>query len=149
MYVARPAPVVTYGQSEDLVCTADAPQQVILTPNPAVVRINHNITLKCAADALPKPGYLWIFDGKILNKAVKNTLTIQNAEVKDAGSYTCKAENFYGSKETTRVVNVECECINDHYVINYGILAYSAQPQIRLLFYHQSAYKNNDGMCYI
>jgi len=78
-----------------------------LTPHPAVVRINRDITLKCEADALPKPRYLWKFDGTILDKAVQNTLSITNAQVKDAGSYTCKAENFYGSKETTRVVNVE------------------------------------------
>lgn len=99
------------------------------------MRISHNITLKCKADALPKPRYLWKFDGKILSKAVQNTLTIRIAQVKDAGSYTCKAENFYGSKEITRMVNVECECINpDNSVINYGILSHSAQAQLKLLF---------------
>ena len=106
------------------------------------MRISHNITLKCEADALPKPRYLWKFEGKILSKAVQNTLTIRIAQVKDVGSYTCKAENFYGSKEITRMVNVECECINhDNSVINYGILAHSAQAQLKLLFYCQSPYK--------
>ena len=88
------------------------------------MRINQNITLRCEADALPKPRYLWKFDGAILYKEVQNTLSITNAQVKDAGGYTCKVENFYGSKETTRMVNVECECVNDPSVlINYGILA--------------------------
>ena len=33
------------------------------------------------------------------------------------------------------MVNVECECINhDNSVINYGILAHSAQAQLKLLF---------------
>ena len=86
------------------------------------MRLNQSITLTCKADALPKPRYLWKFDGKILGKAVQNTLTIRNAQVKDAGNYTCKAENFYGSKETTRMVNVECECIYDYSVINCGVL---------------------------
>lgn len=84
---------------------------MILTPHPAVVRINQNITLRCEADALPKPRYLWKFDGTIIDKEVQNTLSITNAQVKDAGGYTCKVQNFYGSKETTRMVNVECECI--------------------------------------
>lgn len=94
-------------------CISDSPQQITLTPDPAVVRVNHSITLTCNADALPPPRYLWIFNGIILSKAVHNTLTLINAKVKDAGSYTCKAENFYGSKETTRVVNVECKCTYD------------------------------------
>ena len=106
------------------------------------MRINQNITLKCEADSLPKPRYLWKFDGKILDKALQNTLSITNAQVKDAGSYTCKVENFYGSKEKTRVVNVECECIDDHSVINYAILA-----QIKLLVSRQSVY--NGGIYYI
>ncbi|KAL9964644.1 hypothetical protein ACROYT_G028318 [Oculina patagonica] len=92
---------------KSLFCISDSPQQITLSPDPAVVRVNHSITLTCSADALPPPRFVWKFNGIILSKAVHNTLTLTNAEVKDAGSYTCKAENFYGSKETARVVNVE------------------------------------------
>ena len=46
------------------------------------------------------------------------------------------------------MVHVECECINDHSVcINYGILAYIEQAQMKLLFPHQSVY--NDEIYYI
>ena len=104
-------------------CVSDSPQQITLTPDPAVVRLNQSITLTCKADALPPPRYLWKFNGNILSKAVKNNLTLTHAKVEGAGRYTCKAENFYGSKETTRVVNVECKCIYVHYdrELVYGI----------------------------
>ena len=82
------------------------------------MRINQSITLTCNAESLPPPRYVWKFNGNILSKAVQNTLKLTNAQVKDAGSYTCKAENIYGSKEITRVVHVECKYIYAHSVIN-------------------------------
>ena len=91
------------------VCFLDAPLQITLIPDPAVVRLNQTITLTCQADALPIPRYSWKFNGHTLTKAVQSTLKLTNVEVKHAGNYTCVAENFFGSKETTRMVNVECE----------------------------------------
>lgn len=101
--------VVCMSPASFLVCVSDAPQQITVTPDPAVVRVNQNITLKCKADALPIPRYSWKFNGTLLSNAVVNNLTLTNAQVEDAGNYTCMAENFYGSKEITRMVNVECE----------------------------------------
>lgn len=84
-----------------------APLQITLTPDPAVVRLNQTMILACQADALPLPRYSWMFNGKTLTKAVYNTLELTSAQVNDAGNYTCVAENFYGRKNTTRVVKVE------------------------------------------
>ncbi|KAJ7348215.1 Neural cell adhesion molecule 1 [Desmophyllum pertusum] len=84
-----------------------APQQVTVTPHPAVVALTQSITLTCQADGFPKPSFLWIFNGKIMNGAVENNLTVTNVEVNDAGNYTCRAKNDIGSEESTRVVNVE------------------------------------------
>lgn len=91
------------------ICVADAPLQITLTPDPAVVRLNQTMILACQADALPLPRYSWMFNGKTLTKAVYNTFKLTSAQVNDAGNYTCVAENFYGRKNTTRIVKVECE----------------------------------------
>ena len=92
-------------------CWSDGPQQVTVTPNPAVVALTQSLTLTCQADGFPKPTLSWRINGNIVNGDVKNTLTIANAAVKDAGNYTCVARNDFGTKETTRVVNVECEWV--------------------------------------
>lgn len=82
-----------------------------MTPaDPAEVALTQSITLKCQADGFPNPSYSWKFNGAS-NGITQNTLTITNADVKDAGNYTCLARNVYGNKETTKVVYVRCEFI--------------------------------------
>lgn len=88
---------------------SDAPQQVTVTPDPALVSVTQNITLICQADGLPEPSFSWKFNGNILNEAVENTFTLTNVVLKDTGNYTCVAANDVGVKESTRVVNLECE----------------------------------------
>ena len=78
-----------------------------MSPNVAEVSVTQTITLTCLADGFPKPSYAWKFNGR-LNGVKQNTFTLTNADVNDAGSYTCVAANYYGSKEATRVINVEC-----------------------------------------
>ena len=76
--------------------------------DPAGVPLGQSTTLTCQADGFPSPSYLWKFNGKS-NGITQNTLTITNADVEDAGNYTCLARNDFGSKETTEVVYVRCE----------------------------------------
>jgi len=83
-----------------------APQQISVTPaDPAEVAVTQSITLKCQTDGFPNPSYSWKFNG-VSNGITQNTLTITNADVKDAGNYTCLARNDFGDKETTKVVYV-------------------------------------------
>lgn len=83
-----------------------APQQVTVTPSdPAEVPLTQSITLTCQADGFPNPSYSWKFNGQ-WNGVTQNTLTLTNADVKDAGNYTCHAKNDFGFKETTKVVYV-------------------------------------------
>ncbi|PFX13835.1 Hemicentin-1 [Stylophora pistillata] len=84
-----------------------APLEITLKPDPAVVRFNQTLILTCQADAVPLPRYSWMFNGKTHTKAIHNILKLTNVQVNDAGNYTCVAENFFGRKNTTRVVNVE------------------------------------------
>ena len=87
---------------------SDAPKQVTLTPDPAIVSLAQSITLTCQADGFPKPSYSWKFNGNAIGD-LRNTLQLANAQVLDAGNYTCVATNGFGSAEETRVVNVRCE----------------------------------------
>ncbi|XP_078379822.1 hemicentin-2-like isoform X2 [Oculina patagonica] len=82
-----------------------APQQVTVAPVSADVKLGQSRTLTCNADGFPPPSYSWKFNGK-LNGIKQNTLTLTNADVNDAGNYTCVAKNGFGSEEFTRVVNV-------------------------------------------
>ena len=92
-----------------LLFISDAPKQVTVTPaDPAEVKLAQSITLTCQADGFPSPSYAWKFNGQ-WNGVTQNTLTITNADVKDAGNYTCEARNGFGFKETTKVVHVRCE----------------------------------------
>jgi len=86
-----------------------APQTVTVTADrdPGDVPLSQSITLTCQADGYPNPSFSWKFNGKIIHGAQQKTLLLTNAVVEDAGNYTCIATNFRGSKETTRVVNVE------------------------------------------
>ena len=88
---------------------SDAPQQVTVTPaDPVEVKLTQSRTLTCQADGFPNPSYSWKFNG-ISNGITQDTLTITNADVEDAGNYTCRARNDFGFKETTKVVYVRCE----------------------------------------
>jgi len=80
-----------------------------VTSYPAVVSLTQNITLLCQADGLPEPSFSWKFNGNLANGAVQNAFTLPNVVVNDTGNYTCVAANDLGVKESTRVVDVECE----------------------------------------
>ena len=87
----------------------DAPQRVTVTPNPAVVKLSQSITLDCTADGYPLPTFSWQFNGAVVGGATQKTYALNNATVEDAGNYSCLARNFRGTKNATRVVNVECK----------------------------------------
>ena len=73
------------------------------------MRLNQTIILTCQADGFPTPSFSWKFNGNVLNGVVQNTLALTNAEVKDAGNYTCVATNDFGGEESTSVVYFECK----------------------------------------
>ena len=87
----------------------DAPQAVTVTPNPAVVKLSHSITLDCTADGYPVPTFSWQFYGAVIGGATQKTYALNNAKVEDTGNYSCLESNFRGNKKATQLVNVECK----------------------------------------
>ncbi|XP_068687443.1 protein turtle homolog B-like isoform X1 [Montipora foliosa] len=83
-----------------------APQAVTMTASKPEVKEGQSVTLTCQSDGFPSPSFSWRFNGNTINGALNNEFLVANAEVKDAGNYTCIATNIRGSKQFTRVVNV-------------------------------------------
>ncbi|XP_061153333.1 hemicentin-1 isoform X4 [Syngnathus typhle] len=79
----------------------------------AVVTKGGNVTLRCAADGLPRPALTWLKDGrpvtglrgaKLLNEG--RLLQIQDAKISDTGRYTCIAVNVAGQADSKRDISV-------------------------------------------
>ncbi|XP_068687447.1 uncharacterized protein [Montipora foliosa] len=83
-----------------------APQAVTMTASKPEVKEGQSVTLTCQSDGFPSPSFSWRFNGNTINGALNNEFLVANAEVKDAGNYTCIATNIRGSKQFTRMVNV-------------------------------------------
>ncbi|XP_068734046.1 fibroblast growth factor receptor 3-like isoform X2 [Montipora capricornis] len=83
-----------------------APQAVTVTATTPEVKEGQSVTLRCQSDGFPSPSFSWRFNGNTINGALNNEFLVANAEVKDAGNYTCIATNIRGSKQFTRMVNV-------------------------------------------
>ncbi|TSL47575.1 Hemicentin-1 [Bagarius yarrelli] len=72
---------------------------------------NRQVTLECRSDAVPPPTLSWLKDGALLKASPRlrvlssgRYLQINNAEIGDAGQYTCVASNVAG--ETRRHFNL-------------------------------------------
>ncbi|XP_040926337.1 hemicentin-1 isoform X2 [Betta splendens] len=72
-----------------------------------------DVTLRCAAEGVPRPAVTWLKDGrpvsglhgaKVLNEG--RLLQIQDAKVSDTGRYSCIAANVAGQADSTHDVSV-------------------------------------------
>jgi hypothetical protein len=82
-------------------------------PNNASVIENNQLKLACPAKGTPNPRIKWYHDGKLItgNDLAKRvlpdgSLLIENAEARDAGQYTCVADNVAGNTSNTVDVKV-------------------------------------------
>ena len=72
------------------------------------------VEFTCVASGQPYPDYSWWRDNRIINSdggrlTVSNGgqhLRIQDVKVRDAGDYTCRAENSLGAEEATATLEV-------------------------------------------
>uniref|UniRef100_A0AAY4DYZ9 Fibroblast growth factor receptor-like 1 n=1 Tax=Denticeps clupeoides TaxID=299321 RepID=A0AAY4DYZ9_9TELE len=66
-------------------------------------RLGRTVRLPCPVDADPAPLFLWVKDGRNVNRAysryrvLKTGLKIKEVEMEDAGVYICRVTNGFGS----------------------------------------------------
>jgi hypothetical protein len=74
---------------------AATPLQIISEPADAVVAPGSNIALTVQATGSPAPTYQWALNGEPIPGAVGPTLTLQNIDAGDCGSYSAFIQNDY------------------------------------------------------
>ncbi|XP_068599564.1 hemicentin-1 [Brachionichthys hirsutus] len=78
------------------------------------IKVNHTLTLECAAQAFPTAALQWYKDGQILEadehvfiSSTGHIVQIKHARVSDTGRYTCIATNIAGEDEKDFDVNIQ------------------------------------------
>jgi hypothetical protein len=81
-----------------------------------IVLVNDAAVFVCAANAWPRPEYVWLKDGKMLDLTSSNLqiikkqnaqhLIVLHAEYSDAGRYKCRVSNPLGSIELSSRLKV-------------------------------------------
>jgi len=85
---------------------------IISPPISQVVQVGSDVTLSVAASGNPPPSFKWEHNGKAISSsgefggASTATLSINNAQPKDAGTYTVVASNSKGSATASAVLTV-------------------------------------------
>ena len=92
---------------------------VTVTPGAQVEKEGRAATFECTADGVPTPELSWYSDNgnkletnaniSIANTSGSSILTIKGVDSKDAGYYTCKAENRVGTAEASGFLTVLCK----------------------------------------
>ena len=103
--------------------------EIILQLTDLLENETNNIQFVCQAIGVPVPYIRWYFNGIIVNLSdsfkynsssmylnesiIESSLNIINAESSDVGAYTCKAENDFGTDQSSGVltVNGKYECV--------------------------------------
>lgn len=94
----------------------------LIQENPSVHQ-NKTVLLNCPVDGVPTPSILWLKDRvplldfpyrdlRVLNE--DTTLEVSNAQVDDAGNYTCRALNQAGTDE----VVIELDVFGEWIIVN-------------------------------
>lgn len=65
-----------------------------------------NVTVECVATGVPQPSLSWSKDDIKLKSSQTSLLQLSNVALKDAGRYTCTAENFLGFVSHSTVLSV-------------------------------------------
>ncbi|CAI5662093.1 unnamed protein product [Oreochromis niloticus] len=81
-----------------------APKDMSTTISSNVVKEGTSVSFTCSAKGQPEPTFKWTKDGRDLDSNANWMISSINAS--QSGSYTCKAENKHGSKESVVTVMV-------------------------------------------
>ena len=97
----------------------ETPHDTNVTPKYQTNKEGEEATFKCTALGVPTPDLSWYnhagekleasSDIVIADSSGSSTLTIKRVSSRDAGKYTCKANNSAGTAEASGVLVVYCE----------------------------------------
>jgi hypothetical protein len=73
-------------------------------PTSQNVSVGGSVTFTAAASGAPTPAYQWKVDGDVIPGATSSSLTLTNAQLSDAGTYTVVATNGLGSATSNGAV---------------------------------------------
>ncbi|KAL4218919.1 Hemicentin-1 [Mactra antiquata] len=85
-----------------------------IDPNPSVI-LDNTVVLHCPADGIPLPDLVWLKSGQLLDYDNIRRITLQDdgvklsierAQLSDAGLYTCQASNLAGTAEQDYLLDV-------------------------------------------
>ncbi|XP_013407943.1 uncharacterized protein LOC106171955 [Lingula anatina] len=87
--------------------------QIIAGPSNTTVSTGESVQFTCEATGDPTPDYSWFKDGEALGITSK-TLRLESVSDSDAGSYSCRAENYIAGVDSESgyltVINVVIAC---------------------------------------
>ena len=102
------------------------PTEIILPLTDLVKNETNNVQFVCQAIGVPAPNIRWYFNGVMVNLSdsskynsssvylnesiIECTLNIINAESSDVGTYTCEAENIFGTDRSSGILTVNGKC---------------------------------------
>ncbi|MGO8925643.1 MAG: immunoglobulin domain-containing protein [Limisphaerales bacterium] len=86
------------------VIIVDAAPAITAQPASQVADAGTNVTLQVAAGGTAPLAYQWLFNGTNLAGAVNAALTLTNVQVAEAGAYTVRVTNAYGSVLSSNAV---------------------------------------------
>ena len=77
------------------------PPTITVNPVTTTVWVGSNVTFTAGAGSVVTASYTWKFNGTNISGATTTSYTITNAQLTNAGSYTFRATNIYGSTNST------------------------------------------------
>lgn len=126
-----------------LTVTPPSSPHIAAQPQPLAVKAGGSATFTVTATGIPAPNYQWNLNGVAIPDATGATLTLSNAQLASAGSYTVTVTNLAGSITTepaaldvitTRLVNLSARgSVDGAHTLIVGFVTNGSAPKQLLL----------------
>lgn len=89
---------------------------MILEPRSQTIKLGDSIILECLVNGKPKPKIQWLHNSLLISNEYSQhkfigiegtSLLIENAQLSDAGIYTCRAENKHDSVDSLATIVIK------------------------------------------